>query len=283
MPLAGTLVDGQYHLVRPLGRGASSVVYFAVGKDGLAYAVKLFPPELRSHAEREYRNGAGLSHPRLVRVLVATTVQDRPSLVLDFARGQVMFSRFAHRPALRLHLQAAQAPAGQTGPGVGGQRAADERRAYLLSLAHLLDALAHLHGKGIVHRDVKPENIIVDSDGSARLVDFDLSGPVGERFVSPLRIGTVAFLSPEATSGEALGPESDLYGVGLLLHWGLYGELPGSDLNGESLPESVTGPLSSDPLDTLRRALLERDRRLRPSSALSVREELLRLAALPLE
>jgi|GEM_PF-1035498 len=276
MPLAGTLVDGQYHLVRPLGRGASSVVYFAVGKDGLAYAVKLFPPELRSHAEREYRNGAGLSHPRLVRVLVATTVQDHPSLVLDFARGQVMFGRFAQRPPLRLHLRTGQ-------PGFGAQRAADERRAYLLALVHLLDALAHLHGKGIVHRDVKPENIIVDSDGSARLVDFDLSGPVGERFVSPLRIGTVAFLSPEATSGEALGPESDLYGVGLLLHWGLYGELPGEDLTGGPLPEAVTGPMSLDPLDTLRRALLERDRTLRPSSALSVREELLRLAALPLE
>ena len=161
MPLAGTLVDGQYRLVRPLGRGASSVVYFAVGRDGLAYAVKLFPPELRGHAEREYRNGAGLQHPRLARVLAATTVQNHPSLVLDFARGQVMFGRYVHRPSLRLH------------PYLGASsfkplQAANERRAYLLTLAHLLDALGHLHSVGIVHRDVKPENIIVDGDGSAR-------------------------------------------------------------------------------------------------------------------
>jgi serine/threonine protein kinase len=267
MPLAGTLVDGQYHLVRPLGRGASSVVYFAVGRDGLAYAVKLFPPELRSHAEREFSNGAGLHHPRLARVLKATTVQNHPSLVLDFARGQVMFSRYVHRPSLRLHPQPHQS-------GFDGVQAANERRAYLLTLAHLLDALAHLHGVGIVHRDVKPENIIVDADGSARLVDFDLSGPVGERFVSPLRIGTAAFLSPEALRGEPLGPESDLYGVGLLLHWGLHGELPGLD--------DPPSPPSGDPLEPLRLSLLDPDRTSRPAVAQVVRQELLRLAALPL-
>jgi serine/threonine protein kinase len=267
MPLAGTLVDGQYRLVRPLGRGASSVVYFAVGKDGLAYAVKLFPPELKHHAEREYRNGAGLDHPRLARVLAATTVQNHPSLVLDFARGQVMFSRYVHRPSLRLHPQLG-------GVNFEPVQAANERRSYLLTLVHLLDALTHLHSVGTVHRDVKPENIIVDADGSARLVDFDLSGPVGERFVSPLRIGTAAFLSPEAVVGEPLGPESDLYGVGILLHWGLYGELPSED--------TPAGPLSADPLDSLRLALLGRDRYARPADAQQVRAELLRLAALPL-
>ena len=260
MPLAGTLVDGQYHLVRPLGRGASSVVYFAVGRDGLAYAVKLFPPELRSHAERELKHGSGLHHPRLARVLASTTVQDHPSLVLAFAKGQEMFSRYTHRPPLRLHDRLA--------PDV----AQNERRAYLLTLAHLLDALAYLHGAGIVHRDVKPENIIVDSDGSARLVDFDLSGPMGERFPNLMRIGTGAFLSPEADRGEPLGSESDLYGVGLLLHWGLFG----------ALPEAGVSYATSDPLDSLRRALLHPDRTSRPQGALKVREELLRLAAQPL-
>ncbi|GGQ94810.1 serine/threonine-protein kinase [Deinococcus ruber] len=260
MPLAGTLVDGQYHLVRPLGRGASSVVYFAVGRDGLAYAIKLFPPELRSHAERELKHGFGLHHPRLARVLASTTVQDRPSLVLAFARGQEMFSRYAHRPPLRLHSS------------LTPEIAQSERRAYLLTLAHLLDALAYLHSAGIVHRDVKPENIIVDSDGSARLVDFDLSGPMGERFPSLMRIGTGAFLSPEADRGEPLGAESDLYGVGLLLHWGLFGELP----------DPAAAHVTSDPLDSLRYALLDPSRASRPNDAMQVREELLRLAAKPL-
>ena len=259
MPLAGTLVDGQYQLVRPLGRGASSVVYFAVGRDGLAYAVKLFPPELRSHAERELKHGSGLDHPRLARVLASTTVQDHPSLVLDFARGQELFSRYVHRPALRLHDRLLP------------EAAQRERRAYLLTLAHLLDALGYLHAAGIVHRDVKPENVMVDADGSACLVDFDLSGPVGERFPGLMRIGTGAFLSPEAYRGEPLGPESDLYGVGLLLHWGLFGELP----------DPAAPVHTDDPLDSLRRALLEPRRADRPAQALRVRAELLGLAALP--
>ena len=74
--------------------------------------------------------------------------------------------------------------------------------------------------------------------------------------------------------GQPLGPESDLYGVGLLLHWGLYGELPTDD--------TPDRPLSGDPLESLRLALLDQDRQARPASAQEVRKELLRLAALPL-
>lgn len=249
MPLAGTLVDGRYRLVRPLGHGASSVVYLAVGNDGLPYAVKLFPPELGARAEREFQTAADLAHPRIGQVLGRVELDGRPGLILSFARGRVLFQRYAARPAL-----------------------ASERKAFLLTLAHLLEALTYLHARGLVHRDLKPENIIVDGDGSAKLVDFDLSGPIRESFGTPVRIGTLAFQSPEAARGEPLSPESDLYGVGLLLYWGLHGELP---LDGTPLRPS------SDPLETLRADLMKSEREERPRSAWDTRGQLLALAGLP--
>ena len=246
MPLAGTLVDGKYRLVRPVGQGASSVVYFAVGLDGQPYAVKIFPPELSGRADRELRAAGALEHPRIARVLARTEVQGRPGVVSHFARGRVLFERFGQRPAL-VH----------------------ERKPYLLSLVHLLDALSFMHGRGLVHRDVKPENVVVDGDGSARLVDFDLSGPALEVFQEPVRVGTLAFQSPEAARAEPLSSESDLYGVGLLLYWGLHGEVPtaGGFLHS-----------SGDRLEPLRAALMHEDRRERLSDAAEARRWLLSLA-----
>ncbi|GAA5532506.1 serine/threonine-protein kinase [Deinococcus aluminii] len=249
MPLAGEVVGEGVRLVRPLGRGSHSLVYFAVGPGGQPCAVKIFDPHFAAHAAREYRNGARLDHPRLVRVLAPVRIGDRPALIVTLARGAVLFERYSRRPALT-----------------------HDRRAFLLTLAHLLDGLGYLHAQGLVHRDVKPENILVEPGGSAKLVDFDLSGPAREVFAGPTRMGTAAFQSPEAVRGEALGPESDLYSVGVLLGWGLHGALSG--------PEVPPPPLA-DPLDRLLVALTEPDRTRRLKSAVQAREMLLKLSGLP--
>ncbi|WP_412029574.1 serine/threonine-protein kinase [Deinococcus yunweiensis] len=249
MPLAGQVVGDGIRLVRPVGRGSHSLVYFAVTREGQPCAVKIFPTHLATFADREYQHARNLDHPRLGRMIGRASVDDQPALVAVLARGEVFFTRYAQRPA-----------------------ATHDRRAFLLSMAHILDGLAYLHGLGLVHRDIKPENIIVEPDGSAKLVDFDLSGPTLETFDAPTRFGTAAFQSPEAARGEPLGPESDLYGMGILLGWGIHGHLP---------EPGEPWPATTDPLARLHAALIRPQRADRLADAQDARRELLRLTGLP--
>lgn len=83
-----------------------------------------------------------------------------------------------------------------------------------------------MHGRSLVHRDVKPDNLVVDGTGEARLVDFDLSGPQSERFGQKVRLGTNAYIAPEQIRGQSPTPASDVYSAGILLYWALTGELP---------------------------------------------------------
>ena len=246
MTIAGRVIGDGVKLVRLLGRGSHSVVYFAVTREGQPCAVKIFPPHLAEFAQREYAHALNLNHPRIAPIWGGTTFDEAPALLARYAKGVTLFERYTARPAL---LQ--------------------DRQAFLLTLSHVLDALAFLHGHGLVHRDIKPDNIMVEADGSAKLVDYDLSGPVYEPLALPTRIGTAAFLSPEGARGEPLGPEADLYGVGVLLGWGIHGQLPEE---GEPLPPT------RDPLTPLWRALTRPDPTKRPSDAAQVKDELLELA-----
>lgn len=246
MPIAGQTIGDDIKLVRLLGRGTHSIVYFGVTHEGQPCAAKIFPQHLNAFADREYLHGVGLDHPRLAPVISRTTLEDLPVLIVKYAKGETLFQRYTGSPAL---LQ--------------------DRRAFLLTITHVLDALAFMHSLGLVHRDIKPDNIIVEPDGSAKLVDYDLSGPQFESMLLPTRIGTASFMSPEAARGEPLGPESDLYGVGVLLGWGIHGQLPEE---GEALPAT------RDPLTPLWRALTRADRQKRPNNATWAKEELLHLA-----
>jgi serine/threonine protein kinase len=198
--LVGETLLNRYKVVRPLARGALATVYLAFDLFGTPYAVKAFPRGLRGRAEREYRVGRALDHPHINPVLALLEErEDRgAALLLAYAPGE----RFL-----------------DWRPGA-------DRGAVLTVFRQLLEALAHMHERGFVHRDVKPENLVVAPTLEARLLDFDLSAPIGEVFRVRVRLGTLAYLAPEQVLGQSPGPEADLYSAGVLLYWALAGELP---------------------------------------------------------
>jgi serine/threonine protein kinase len=189
---------GGFQVIREIGQGAVARVFLA--SDGhRVKALKLFRPEHRSRAERELLYGRDLSHPNLNPVVDWLELAGRPGVTMPYV------------PGLRLS---------------SWSPVASEREWFLTAFSGVLSALAYLHDLGIVHRDVKPENILVDRQGHAVLVDYDLATSLeagGETFTAA---GTVAYLSPEQARGEPATAASDLYAAGVILYWGLTGRVP---------------------------------------------------------
>ncbi|MBY6538431.1 serine/threonine protein kinase [Rhodococcus sp. BP-349] len=208
-PQSGTprLVAGRYALGPVLGRGGVSDVFRATDRTlGRAVAVKLFrsddhTPHDRRRIESEMRTLASLTHPGLVTLHDAGAESDvvgydGPYLVMEFVDGATL-STFRAGGALP--------------PEVVRQ------------IGHqVAQALAHIHAVGIVHRDVKPANILITHDEAelrAKLTDFGIarivdSDPLTEHGTA---VGTAHYLSPEQATGEPTGPASDVYSLGLVL------------------------------------------------------------------
>ncbi|MEX2541770.1 MAG: serine/threonine-protein kinase [Trueperaceae bacterium] len=189
---------GGYQVIREIGQGAVARVFLA--SDGRRVkAVKLFRSEHRSRAERELMYGRDLTHPHLNPVEDWLELSGRPGVVMPYV------------PGIRLS---------SWNPDDGA------REWFLTAFCGVLRALGYLHDLGIVHRDVKPENILVDKDGRAVLVDYDLATSIDTDSERVSVAGTVAFLSPEQARGEPATAASDLYAAGVILYWGLTGQVP---------------------------------------------------------
>ncbi|MFC4945003.1 serine/threonine-protein kinase [Pseudonocardia sp. GCM10023141] len=247
----GPGLAARYELGELIGMGGTSTVYRARDRRlDRSVAVKIFTSGRSDHQVAtgpEVRILAGLRHPGLVSLYDVGTEGGRPFLVMQLIEGEPLSQRIGRGP-----LPCAEAVT--TGEGVAA-------------------ALAHVHRHGVIHRDVKPANVLLDLDRQPYLADFGIA-----RFVDATRatatgviVGTPAYLAPEQVLGQRVGPAVDVYALGLVLVEGLTGtrEYPGSPV------ESAVARLHRAPvvpgdvpaaLRSLLMAMTDRDPALRPAA-----------------
>ena len=200
---------GPYRIEGLLGRGGMGIVFRARHDDGRTVALKVLRDELaaddgyRQRLAHEARAAAEVDHPNLAPVLEAGEVDGRLYLAVRYVDGRSLAERLA----------------------VGGPLAVGELVRLAANVAAGLDAL---HRRGIVHRDVKPANILLAADGTAVLGDFGLAKSRAWTVLTKTGqvLGTPNYLAPEVIRGQSATPLSDLYGLGCVLFECLAGASP---------------------------------------------------------
>ncbi len=209
--LSGTLGD-RYLIEREVGRGGMGTVYLARDRRlDRPVALKVLPPEfaaipdLRERFLRETRLAAGFSHPNIVPVFAIEETDDVLAFAMGFVEGESLAARVAREGPL-------------------------SRRDAVRLLQDVGYALAYAHGRGVVHRDIKPDNIMIErATGRALVMDFGIA-----RAIAPVAdaqgltrvgevVGTPEYMSPEQATGDAVDGRADLYSLGLVAWFALTG------------------------------------------------------------
>ncbi len=220
-------VAGRYSLERELGRGGMGVVYLAreVRLDR-PVAIKLLPPskasdpKLRERFLREARTAAKLSHPNVIPIFAVEEIGEFVFFAMAYIEGETLTERVRLR--------------GPLAPSDGSRLLRD-----------VAWALAYAHAQGVIHRDVKPDNILLENGGRVLVADFGIAGVVAGAggLKTGEVIGTPEFMSPEQALGEAVDTRSDLYSLGVVGYFALSGALPfEAEKATEVLAKQVTEP-----------------------------------------
>jgi serine/threonine protein kinase len=206
-----TVLDDRYDVVRPLGSGGMGEVYLArdrvLGRDvALKVLRKQYAgdDEFAERFKREAMSAASLSHPNIVQVYDRGETEEGASYIaMEYVPGGTLKERISREGP----LEAADAA------GLGAQ---------------VTEALGAAHDRGMVHRDIKPQNVLLGARGGAKVADFGIARAGSSATISRTGsvMGTAGYMSPEQALGKPATPKSDLYSLGVVLYEALTGELP---------------------------------------------------------
>jgi beta-lactam-binding protein with PASTA domain len=205
------LVDNRYRIVRPLGSGGMADVFLAhdniLDRD---VALKVMSTRYASDEEfverfkREAQSAAALSHPNIVSIFDRGASEDGTYYIaMEYLPGGTLKDRIMRRGALPARTAAAVA-------------------------LQIAEALRAAHERGVIHRDIKPHNILITESGDVKVTDFGIARAASSSTMTRTGsiLGTAHYISPEQAMGEHVGPASDLYSLGVVLYEMLTGELP---------------------------------------------------------
>ncbi|MDX6626356.1 MAG: eukaryotic-like serine/threonine-protein kinase [Solirubrobacterales bacterium] len=208
--MIGTVLSGRYRLEAKLGSGGMSTVYLArdqtLDRD---VAVKVMHREMSEQADQlerfrqEARAVAKLSHPNVVAVIDAGEDGGHPYIVFEYVEGETLKQRINRVGALD----------------------PQEALAYAIEIAR---GLTVAHARNMVHRDIKPQNVLIDAEGRAKLTDFGISRQLEQDGMTATGrvLGTTDYVAPEQAMGHGVDPRSDIYSLGVVLYEMLIGQVP---------------------------------------------------------
>jgi serine/threonine protein kinase/Tfp pilus assembly protein PilF len=223
----GSTLAGKYSIIEPIGKGGMGIVYKAEDiRLKRTVALKFLPEEFLESPDagerfiREARATAALSHPHICTIHEINEEEAEPFIVMEFIDGQSLRQKIAGKPmdqsqALEIAIQAAE-------------------------------GLNEAHKKGIVHRDIKPGNIMITTAGQVKIMDFGLAKVLGESLLTkePMTMGTAAYMSPEQVRGEIMDHRTDIWSLGVVLYEMLTGQLP---FKGDSEQSLMYGIVNKEP------------------------------------